>query len=56
MATDNNKEAVEALRKKFMDNPPEGYSKSEIGRMRDNDLLDMAYFLNEESFDMDDWD
>lgn len=56
MSANNNKEAVQSLRKKFMDNPPEGYSKAEIERMRDNDLLDMAYFLNEESFDLDDWD
>lgn len=38
---------VDELRKKYMDNVPEGYSKDEISRMSDEDILDMDYFLNE---------
>lgn len=41
------KEYVEALRKKYTQNPPEGYTRRELEHMRDNDLLDMDYFLNE---------
>lgn len=41
------KEYIEALRKKYMQNLPEGYSRREIECMKDNDLLDMDYFLNE---------
>jgi len=41
---------VEYLRKKYMDNPPEGYSSDEIYRMSDEDILDMDYFLNEYFF------
>lgn len=40
-------EDVNALRKKYMDNPPEGYTSKEIERMSDEDILDMDYFLNE---------
>jgi hypothetical protein len=47
---------MEKLRQKYLDNPPDGYSKAEIQRMRDEDLLDMDYFLNEDSYDLDDWD
>ncbi len=38
---------IDKLRQKYMDNPPEGYSKAEIQRMRDEDLLDMDYFFHE---------
>ena len=31
----------------YMQNPPDGYTRREIERMRDNDILDMDYFLNE---------
>ena len=41
------KEYVAKLREKYMQNPPEGYTRREIERMRDNDILDMDYFLNE---------
>ncbi len=41
------KEFVEQLRDKYIKHPPEGYSAKEIARMRDEDLLDMDYFLNE---------
>ena len=32
---------------KYRKNPPDGYTRREIERMRDNDILDMDYFLNE---------
>lgn len=38
---------VKELRRKYMQNPPEGYSAKEIERMSDEDILDMDYFLNE---------
>ena len=41
------KEVVAILREKYMKNPPDGYTRREIERMRDNDILDMDYFLNE---------
>ena len=43
---------VEALRKKYMDNPPEGLTSMDIRHMSEDDLLDMDYFLHE--FDDDD--
>lgn len=39
---------TEKLRKKYMDNPPEGITSEDIRRMREDDLLDMDYFLNED--------
>ena len=39
---------IEALRKKYIDNPPEGMTSEDISRMREDDLLDMDYFLNED--------
>ena len=39
---------IEKLRKKYMDNPPEGMSSRDIRRMSEDDLLDMDYFLNED--------
>lgn len=41
------KEYVTKLREEYIKNPPEGYTRREIERMRDNDILDMDYFLNE---------
>ncbi len=38
---------VEELRKKYMKNPPEGFTSKEIETMSDDDILDMDYFLNE---------
>lgn len=35
------------IREKYLNNPPEGYTRREIERMADNDILDMDYFLNE---------
>ncbi len=40
-------EDVEELRKKYMENPPEGYTAEDIKMMTDDDILDMDYFLNE---------
>ena len=40
-------EFAQRLREKYIENPPEGYTAKEISRMRDNDILDMDYFLNE---------
>ena len=39
---------TEKLRKKYMDNPPEGMTSEDIRNMSEDDLLDMHYFLNEE--------
>lgn len=39
---------TEKLRKKYMDNPPEGMTSEDIRNMSEDDLLDMDYFLNEE--------
>ncbi len=38
----------EKLRKKYMDNPPEGMASEDIRHMSEDDLLDMDYFLNED--------
>ena len=39
---------IEKLRKKYMDNPPEGMTSENIRRMSEDDILDMDYFLNED--------
>ena len=39
---------TEKLRKKYMDNPPEGMTPEDIRRMSEDALLDMDYFLNED--------
>ena len=44
---------VEALRKKYMDNPPEGLTSMDIRHMSEEDLLDMDYFLNDDELDDD---
>lgn len=44
---------TERLRKKYMDDPPEGMSSEDIRHMSEDDLLDMDYFLNED-VDFDD--
>ena len=40
-------ELAKQLREKYMLNTPEGYTTEEISRMKDDDILDMDYFLNE---------
>ena len=42
---------VEALRKKYMDNPPEGLTSMDIRHMSEEDLLDLDYFLNDDDLD-----
>ena len=42
------KQNIEKLRKKYMDNPPEGMTSGDIRHMSMDDLLDMDYFLNED--------
>ena len=39
---------IEELRKKYMDNPPEGMTSKDIRNMSEDELLDMDYFLNED--------
>ena len=46
------KKRASELRKKYMENPPEGLSKSDISRMSDSDILDIDYFLNEDEDDI----
>ena len=45
------KQNIEELRKKYINNPPEGLSSLDILSMSDEELLDMDYFMNE---DLDD--
>ena len=44
---------IEELRRKYMDNPPEGMTSMDIRRMSEDALLDMDYFLNEDELDDD---
>lgn len=44
---------IEELRKKYMDNPPEGMTSMDIRRMSEDALLDIDYFLNEDELDDD---
>ena len=37
---------TENLRKKYMDDPPEGMTSADIRHMSEDDLLDMDFFLN----------
>ena len=39
---------IEDLRKKYMDNPPEGLTSKDIRNMSEDERLDMDYFLNED--------
>lgn len=39
---------IAKLRQKYMENPPEGMTSNMIKDMKDNDLLDMDYFLHED--------
>ena len=45
------KEFIEKLRNKYIQNPPEGMTPYDINHMSDSDLLDMDYFLNDEDDD-----
>ena len=44
---------IEELRKKYIDNPPEGMTSMDIRCMSEDELLDMDYFLNEDELDDD---
>ena len=44
---------TEELRKKYIQNPPEGMTADDVKNMSDSDLLDMDYFLHEDD-DLDD--
>jgi len=43
------KQNIEKLRKKYMDNPPEGMTSGDIRHMSVDVLLDMDCFLNEDN-------
>jgi len=42
------KKALEELRNKYIQNPPEGITAKLVKSMSDADLLDMHYFLTED--------
>ena len=42
---------IKELRKKYMDNPPEGMTSRDIRHMSEEELLDMDYFLNDDELD-----
>ena len=42
----NMKPDIEELRRKYMDNPPEGMTSMDIRRMSEEELPDIDYFLN----------
>ena len=44
---------IETLRKKYMENPPEGMTSQDIRSMSEDALLDMDYFLNDDELDED---
>lgn len=48
------KQQLQELRQKYLNDPPEGMSKSDIKHMSDDDLLDMDYFLHEDDDLFDD--
>lgn len=49
-------ELAKELRKRYIDNPPEGMTSDEVRQMSDDDLLDMDYFLHEfDDLDNDDF-
>ena len=42
------KHQLQELRQMYLNDPPEGMTKSDIKHMSDDDLLDMDYFLHED--------
>ena len=44
---------IEELRKKYMENPPEGMTSQDIRYMSEDDLLDMDFFINDDVLDDD---
>ena len=47
------KQNIEELRKKYIDNSPEGMTSEDIRHMSVEALLDMDYFLNDDELDDD---
>ena len=45
---------VDVIRTKYIKNPPDGMTASDIKAMSDDDLLDMHYFLEDDDFDPED--
>lgn len=45
--------SIEELRQKYINNPPEGLTSTDIRSMSDEALLDMDYFLNDDELDDD---
>ena len=45
--------SIEELRKKYINNPPEGITPADILSMSEGGLLDMDYFLNDDKLDDD---
>ena len=41
------------MRKKYIENPPEGMTSRDIRHMSEEELLDMDYFLNDDELDDD---
>lgn len=54
MSIITNKELAEKLYIEYVKNPPDGMTATEIQRMKDENLLDMDYFLHESIFGEDD--
>ena len=50
----SNSNPVDEIRTKYIKNPPEGMTASDIKSMTDDDLLGMHYFLEEDDFDSED--
>lgn len=46
---------IKELRRKYIENPPEGMTSKDIRHMSEHELLDMNYFLNDDELD-DDFD
>ena len=44
---------IEELRKKYIENQPEGMTSRDIRHMSEEELLDMDYFLNDDELDDD---
>lgn len=47
------KPSIEELRKKYINDLPEGMTPTDILSMSEGDLLDMDYFLNDDELDDD---
>lgn len=45
---------VDEIRTKYIKNPPEGMTASDIEAISNDDLLDMHYFLDDDDFDSED--